>query len=102
MVDTETEIQHIAPQAPRTARKLLFIGAAVFGVVILGFAIACAYLTQQIDAHRTKGLHVMFVVEKGERAQLIAQHLEENGLISHAYLFSFHIWREDLSSSLQS
>ena len=103
VVAMETDIQPASQAAPSgRARKLLFIGSAVFGVVILGFVVVCAYLTQQIDARHAKGPHVMFVVEKGERAQSIAKQLEARGLVLHAYLFSFHVWREDLSSSLQA
>lgn len=101
-MDTEIEIQQGFSQAPRTARKLLFIGAAVFGMLIIGCAVMWMYLVRSVDAQHVKGPQIIFVVEKGEQAQLIAQHLEVQGLVPRARLFLFHVWREGLSSSLQA
>ncbi len=102
-MDTEAQSERITPQTQPSMRKLLFtIGAAFFGFIIIGCVLVWLYLASSVDARHAKGPQVLFAIEQGERAQSIAEQLEAQGLVPHAYLFLFHLWRTGLSQALQA
>lgn len=75
-------------------------GLAVFGIVvaIAGYGYVSAQARKPIVFSETR----MFIIEKGESVQMIAEDLEKKGLVSRGFYFWFYVWQNDLSRSLQA
>lgn len=99
------EVPQIIPeQKPKSG--VLFYGLVVAGGVIFlvastlsaGYLYAFAQIRKPIVFSEKQ----VFVIEKGESVQRIAEDLEKKGLVSHGFYFWLYIWKSDLSRSLQA